>query len=90
MTHRKRKLLAAYLDDEHIGTGTFTELEEITTLKRSTLSNIVRLGHKRYRIEHIGNAIKYIARAPHKGSYIEDLEKAENYLHRVLRGVWNE
>ena len=51
MTHRKRKLLAAYLDDEHIGTGTFTELEGITSLKRSTLSNIVRLGHKRYRIE---------------------------------------
>ena len=39
---------------------------------------------------HIGNAIKYIARAPHKGNYIEDLEKAENYLHRVLRGVWHE
>ena len=39
---------------------------------------------------HIGNAIKYIARAPHKGSYIEDLEKAENYLHRALRGVWHE
>ena len=39
---------------------------------------------------HIGNVLKYIARAPHKGSYIEDLEKAENYLHRVLRGVWHE
>ena len=44
MTHRKRKLLAAYLDDEHIG----------------------------------------------KGNYIEDLEKAENYLHRALRGEWRE
>ena len=51
MTHRKRKLLAAYLEGEHIGTGTFSELEDITSLKRSTLSNIVRLGHKRYRIE---------------------------------------
>ena len=39
---------------------------------------------------HIGNVLKYIARAPHKGSYIEDLEKAENYLHRALRGVWHE
>ena len=39
---------------------------------------------------HIGNVLKYIARAPHKGNYIEDLEKAENYLHRVLRGVWHE
>ena len=39
---------------------------------------------------HIGNVIKYIARAPHKGNYIEDLEKAENYLHRALRGVWHE
>ena len=39
---------------------------------------------------HIGNAIKYIARAPHKSDYIADLEKAENYLHRALRGVWHE
>ena len=39
---------------------------------------------------HIGNVIKYIARAPHKGNYIEDLEKAEDYLHRALRGVWHE
>lgn len=61
MTHRKRKLLAAYLDDEHIGTGTFPELEEITTLKRSTLSNIIRLGHKRYRIEHIGYSVPVYA-----------------------------
>ena len=57
MTHRKRKLLAAYLDDEHIGTGTFSELEDITSLKRSTLSNIVRLGHKHYRIEHVGYSV---------------------------------
>ena len=35
---------------------------------------------------HIGNVLKY----PHKGNYIEDLEKAENYLHRALRGVWHE
>ena len=39
---------------------------------------------------HIGNVLKYIARAPHKGNYIEDLEKAENYLHRAIRGVWYE
>ena len=39
---------------------------------------------------HIGNVLKYIARAPHKGNYIKDLEKAENYLHRALRGVWYE
>ena len=39
---------------------------------------------------HIGNVLKYIARAPHKGNYIADLEKAENYLHRALRGVWHE
>ena len=57
MTHRKRKLFAIYLDDEHIGTGTFSELEDITSLKRSTLSNIARLGHKHYRIEHIGYSV---------------------------------
>ena len=61
MTHRKRKLFAIYLDDEHIGTGTFTELEDITSLKRITLSNIIRLGHKHYRIEHIGYSVHVYA-----------------------------
>ena len=89
MTHRKRKLLAAYLDDEHIGTGTFSELEDITSLKRSTLSNIVRLGHKRCRIEHIGYSVPVYGLYD-GDDYIEDLEKAENYLHRAIRGVWHE
>ena len=39
---------------------------------------------------HVGNTLKYLARAPHKGNYIADLEKAENYLHRAIRGVWHE
>ena len=39
---------------------------------------------------HIGNVLKYIARAPHKGNYIEDSENADNYLYRALRGVWHE
>lgn len=37
---------------------------------------------------HIGNAIKYLARAPHKGSTDDDLYKAENYIHRVRTGRW--
>lgn len=37
---------------------------------------------------HIGNAIKYLARAPHKGSTDDDLYKAENYIHRVRTGKW--
>ena len=33
---------------------------------------------------HLGNAIKYILRAKHKGKYKEDLEKAIWYLNREL------
>ena len=33
---------------------------------------------------HLGNAIKYICRAGHKGSKIEDLEKAIVYLQNEL------
>ena len=32
----------------------------------------------------LGNAIKYIARAPHKGSYVENLKKARWYLDREI------
>ena len=37
---------------------------------------------------HIGNAIKYLARAPHKGSYEKDLYKAEDFLHHARTGKW--
>lgn len=33
---------------------------------------------------HLGNAIKYIWRAKHKGSEIEDLEKATWYIKRRI------
>ena len=33
---------------------------------------------------HLGNAIKYIARADHKGKRQEDLEKALWYIQREL------
>lgn len=39
---------------------------------------------------HIGNTLKYIARAPHKGSETEDLAKAINYLERAITGKWRE
>lgn len=34
---------------------------------------------------HLGNAVKYIARAEHKGKAVEDLEKALWYLQRELQ-----
>ena len=34
---------------------------------------------------HLGNAIKYIARAEHKGKAVEDLEKARWYLDREIQ-----
>ena len=33
---------------------------------------------------HLGNAIKYISRAQHKGRYLEDLEKAQWYVARAI------
>lgn len=35
----------------------------------------------------LGNAIKYILRAPHKGNQVEDLEKAIWYLNRELERI---
>ena len=32
----------------------------------------------------LGNTVKYISRAPHKGSTVEDLEKARWYLDREI------
>jgi hypothetical protein len=33
---------------------------------------------------HIGNALKYLWRAPHKGSAATDLQKARWYIDRAL------
>ncbi len=33
---------------------------------------------------HLGNAVKYIARADHKGSRVDDLKKARWYLDREI------
>lgn len=37
---------------------------------------------------HIGNSIKYLHRAPHKGALHDDIDKAINYLYRARHGVW--
>ena len=34
---------------------------------------------------HLGNVVKYLARAPHKSDELEDLKKAEWYLSRYVR-----
>ena len=36
---------------------------------------------------HLGNVIKYIARAEHKGNMVEDLKKAKWYLDRYINLV---
>lgn len=33
---------------------------------------------------HLGNVVKYVARAVHKGSRLEDLKKARWYLDREI------
>lgn len=34
---------------------------------------------------HLGNVVKYVARAAHKGRYLEDLRKARWYLDREIQ-----
>lgn len=34
---------------------------------------------------HLGNCVKYIARAEHKGRALEDLKKAKWYLEREIK-----
>lgn len=38
---------------------------------------------------HLGCVVKYIARAGHKGSELEDLQKAAWYLHRKVKELEN-
>lgn len=33
---------------------------------------------------HLGNVVKYVTRAPHKGEEVQDLEKAAWYLQRKI------
>ena len=34
---------------------------------------------------HLGNVVKYVARASHKGRRLEDLQKAQWYLNREIQ-----
>jgi len=34
---------------------------------------------------HLGNVVKYVARAPHKGEEVQDLKKALWYLQRHIK-----
>ena len=36
---------------------------------------------------HLGNVVKYISRADHKGNKLEDLEKARWYLDRAISAI---
>jgi len=39
---------------------------------------------------HLGNTLKYILRARHKGKYLEDLKKARFYLDRKIKIIEKE
>lgn len=45
-------------------------------------------GQPLWRLWAIGNAIKYLSRAPYKGQYKDDVKKAANYLHRAIDHKW--
>lgn len=52
--------------------------EVINVIEQVTPKYDERVGY------HIGNALKYIMRAPFKGKTVEDLEKAQWYLNRAI------
>ncbi len=54
--------------------------KEVIEIIEETTANY--RGEVRY---HIGNAIKYIFRAPLKGNLVQDLEKAIWYLNRAIK-----
>jgi len=37
---------------------------------------------------HLGNAVKYITRADHKGNRLQDLQKAKWYIDRAIEKAW--
>jgi hypothetical protein len=39
---------------------------------------------------HLGNVVKYVARAQHKGKALEDLKKAAWYLDRKIKKLESE
>ena len=57
---------------DHYTTGRFEVIEMIEEITKGYDDSFVAY--------NIGNVQKYIARAPHKGKLIEDLEKARKYL----------
>jgi hypothetical protein len=36
---------------------------------------------------HLGNVVKYVTRADHKGNRLEDLKKAQWYLNRAISKI---
>lgn len=52
----------------------------------SVTSGYERPGHGYY----VGQVLKYIWRAPFKGQYLQDLEKAQWYLNRLVKKVQDE
>lgn len=71
------KALAAPLNDpvNHPSHYTFGSIEVIDAIEDW------KLGY------HLGNAVKYIARAGHKGNTLQDLEKARWYLDREIENL---
>ena len=45
---------------------------------------VAKLGRTGARSYCIGNVLKYVSRAPHKGKFLEDMRKARWYLDRII------
>lgn len=64
---------------------TQSEIECIDAID-SVTSGYGRPGHAYY----AGQVLKYLWRAPFKGRYLQDLEKAQWYLNRLVKKVQDE
>ena len=74
MLKRKEKNIDGHLEDvvNHPKHYTFGTIEVIDVIEDWKLEF------------HLGNTVKYIARAKHKGNELEDLKKAQWYLNRKI------
>ncbi len=70
MRNKECKISEKVIHPQHYNTG---EIEVIDVIEDWKLNF------------NLGNAIKYIGRADHKGNRAEDLEKAAWYLEREIR-----
>lgn len=75
---RPRKILMSYTESDNVNSPAHYIAGGIETID---FIEAKELGY------NLGNVIKYVSRADHKGKKLEDLKKAEWYLAREIKNL---